>query len=359
MNTLKVPALRIKQGSNRYLYSAAINGKLISEIASISRVRRHDSLLDGYQRPEVSSHITEIKNYIDSENPLIPNAIVIAFDKTVTFDPITNGSDHGYLSIPYCNEQDIIPGFVVDGQQRSAALREAGNSDFVMPVSAFIASSVEEQREQFMLVNSTKPLPKGLLYELAPHTTTRLSSSLQKKKFPYEILERLNFDSDSPLCGKINTPTNPEGMIKDNSILKMIESSLSDGALYRFRDPATGRGDIDKMVDVLVNFWLAVRDTWEDQWGKKPRDSRLLHGVGILSLGALMDAIADRHYDHEIPSYDIFYFDLQKIVEYCKWDHGFWSFSQNDQRKWNDLQNTSKDIQLLLNYLVGRYLRSL
>lgn len=358
MNHLTVPALRIKQGSNRYLYSAAINGKLVSDIASISRVRRHDTLLNGYQRPEVSTHIAEIKNYIDSANPMIPNAIVIAFNETVTFESIADDSDHGYLHIPYCNEDDVIPGFVVDGQQRSAALREAENSDFTMPVSAFITSSPEEQREQFMLVNSTKPLPTGLLYELAPHTSARLPSRLQKKKFPYAILERLNFDSDSPFYGKINTPTNPDGTVKDNSILRMIENSLTDGALYRYRDSSNGRGDIDKMVDMLVNFWLAVKDTWGELWDKKPRDSRLLHGIGVLSLGALMDAIADRYYDQEVPSYDVFHSELQKISGYCKWDHGYWSFGEHDQRKWNDLQNTSKDIQLLLNHLIGLYMRA-
>lgn len=357
MITKPVPALRIRQGKNRYLYSAAISGKLISQIATISRVSRKQTLLDGYQRPEVASHITEIRNYIDSENPMIPNAIIIAFDDTVTFEPLAEGEGHGFLHIPYDLEAGVIPGFIVDGQQRAAALREAQNDDFMMPVSAFIAASHEEQREQFMLVNSTKPLPKGLLHELAPHTSARLPSALQKRKFPYQILERLNFDSNSPFMGRINTSTNPDGAVKDNSILKMVESSLTDGALYRFRDPVTGRGDIDKMVAVLLNFWLAVRDTWEGQWLKKPRDSRLLHGVGVLALGGVMDAIADRYDDDDVVSYDIFYRELQVITDVCKWDHGYWSFSDNDQRKWNDLQNTSKDIQLLLNYLVGRYLR--
>lgn len=70
MNTLKVPALRIRQGKDRFLYSAAIPGKQISQIALISRVSRQNTLLDGYQRPEVASHIAEIRNYIDSENPI-------------------------------------------------------------------------------------------------------------------------------------------------------------------------------------------------------------------------------------------------------------------------------------------------
>lgn len=44
-----------------------------------------------------------------------------------------------------------------------------------------------------MLVNSTKPLPKTLLYELAPHTHGRLPSDLQMRKFPSLLAQRLNF----------------------------------------------------------------------------------------------------------------------------------------------------------------------
>jgi len=358
MKSIRVPAIRIKQGNNRNLYSAAINGKQISSIAAISRVKRGDDAeLGGYQRPEVSNHINEIKNYIESENPMIPNAIVLAFDNRVQFESLEGSEDHGFLIVPITGEGELKPGFVVDGQQRTAALREAENEAFVMPVSAFITDSVEEQREQFMLVNSTKPLPKGLLYELAPHTSARLPSTLQKKKFPYEVLERLNFDNDSPFKGKILTSTNPDGTVKDNSILKMIETSLTDGVLYRFRDPATGRGDIDKMVDVLVNYWSAVADVWADQWDKKPRDSRMLHGVGVAALGGVMDAIADIHDEEMVTGFDTFYRELCKIETLCKWDHGYWDFGNDEKRKWNDLQNTSKDIQLLLNHLVGRYLK--
>ena len=48
-------------------------------------------------------------------------------------------------------------------------------------------------------------------------------------------MTRLNLDSDSPFRGAISTPTSPDGYIKDNSVLKMIENSLYDGALYQYR----------------------------------------------------------------------------------------------------------------------------
>jgi hypothetical protein len=91
----------------------------------------------------------------------------------------------------------------------------------------------------FILVNSAKPLPKGLIYELLPATVGTLPKPLQTRKFPAVLLRRLNGEVRSPLYRKIQTPTTPEGMIKDNSILEMLESSLSDGALYAFRDPDT------------------------------------------------------------------------------------------------------------------------
>src|SRR5260370_17428226 len=168
-------------------------------------------------------------------------------------------------------------------------------------VTAFITDSDEEQRAQFILVNSTKPLPKGLIYELLPSTTGTLPIPLQQRQFPAHLLYRLNYIFRSPLYRMIRTPTTPEGIIKDNSILKLLENSLSDGALYRFRDPLTGRGDEAEMLSLLMDFWSAVRDVFAEAWNQPPRRSRLMHGVGIVSLGFLMDAIFDGYTRNRIP----------------------------------------------------------
>ena len=49
-----------------------------------------------------------------------------------------------------------------------------------------------------------------------------------------------------------------DGYIKDNSVLKMIENSLYDGALYQYRDPEDGSGDVEQMVLHLNYFWTTV-----------------------------------------------------------------------------------------------------
>ena len=360
---LRLPALEVHQGDGRVLYSFAVDGKLLPSFAAISRIRRDgDAEVEGYQRPEVLSHIASIRRYLESEAPMIPNALVLAFDKRVQFEPLHGAPAIGYarpgtLVIPASSDpaDEDKPGWIVDGQQRSAAIRDARVDSFPVVVTAFITDSDEDQRSQFILVNSAKPLPKGLIYELLPATSGALPVALQARRFPAVLLARLNGLVRSPLYRKIRTPTTPEGIVKDNSILKMVENSLSDGALYSFRDPTTGEGDEEKMLELLMAFWTAVSDVFADAWDKPPRQSRLMHGVGIVSLGFIMDAIFDRYSRNRIPSMDDFAEDLRELREICRWTNGFWDFGPGTQRKWNELQNTTRDIQLLTNYLLYEY----
>jgi hypothetical protein len=204
-------------------------------------------------------------------------------------------------------------------------------------------------------VNSTKPLPKGLVYELLPVTEARLPSMLQKRRFPTFLLNRLNQDEDSPLRGLIRTPTMTTGVIKDNSLLKMLENSLSDGVLYRFRDPDGGAGDVEAMLVVLKDFWSAVETVFRSPWRMPPSRSRLMHGAGVVALGFVMDAIAERHRQGGTPSSEQFRADLEPLREVCRWTDGYWEFGPGVQRKWNEIQNTYKDIQMLANYLLVQY----
>jgi DGQHR domain-containing protein len=362
MNELKLPALEIVQGRNRTFYSFAVDGKQLSKFATVSRIRRDgDDLVAGYQRPEVFSHISEIRNYIESKDPLLPNAIVLAFDRRVKFVPAGGGlssfSRWGTLIIPLINGDDPKgkPGLIVDGQQRAAAIREARIESFPICATAFIASDDKEQREQFILVNSTKPLPKGLIYELLPTTEMKLPTILERRRFPAQLLSRLNSDSGSPLKGKIKTPTTPSGVVQDNSILKMLENSLSDGLLYRFRDSATNNPDVESMLGIVKSFWSAAASVFPKAWGLPPARSRLMHGAGIVAMGYLMDAIGERIRDLGAPHEEHFRQDLLPLVEVCRWTDGYWDFGPGVKRKWNEVQNTPKDIQMLTNYLMVQY----
>jgi DGQHR domain-containing protein len=362
-NALVVPAIEIVQGRGRKVFAFPVDGKLLPTFASVTRIARNESEgVTGYQRPEVISHISQIRKYLESASPMLPNAIVVAFDRSVYFKPVsaTVSAQHGRLGalhIPLAAEGEATPGLIVDGQQRSAALRDAALKRFPVFVVGFIAEDETEQREQFLLVNSTKPLPKGLLYELLPSLDAPLPEALARRRFPAALLERLNHDPDSPLRGMISTPTAPRGVVKDNSILRMLENSLTDGALFRFRSSTGATGDMDAMLSLLKHYWQAVSQVFPSAWGLPPKRSRLMHGAGIVTLGFLMDAIADQHRRTAVPGVRQFVAGLSLVADDCRWTDGFWDFGVGRHVKWCDLQNTASHIQLLTDFLLASYRR--
>jgi len=372
-----VPALRIQQSKGKTIYQFTVDGKQLPRFAAISRIRRDTNReVAGYQRPEALSHIASIRKYIESKSPMMPNSLVIAFKKPVKFTPVSGLKTEdavilGHLHIPALrsvDEEGDVIGWIVDGQQRSAAIRTARICKFPVPITAFVATTESEQREQFILVNSVKPLTKSLIYELLPATDALLPTGLARRRLSATVLDALNCDPKSPFFGKIQTPTNPEGTIKDNTVLRMLDHSILDGVLYNFRDPKTGDGDVKRMCSVVNNFFGAVRDLFPEDWERKPRHSRLVHGVGIVSMGFLMDEIAGSSRKGSIPSRSYFMKEVSLIAPYCHWSSGQWKLPDIDRRKknvskqttykyvtWNDLQNTSKDLGLLTSHILNLY----
>lgn len=354
---LRLPALQIRQGA-RAIYAFAVDGKRLHEFATVSRVHRDDDdALRGYQRPEVASHIRAIRRYLESDDAMLPNAIVLAFDERVRFVPakraaVVEYACAGELVIPIDPSlpDESKPAWLVDGQQRSAAIRDADLDSFPMAAVGFIAAAESEQRSQFILVNNTKPLPKGLIHELLPEASGHLPPRFERRRLPAYVMSRLNTDPDSPFRGLIATPTSPAGYIKDNSILKMIECSLYEGALYQYRNPVDGSGDHEAMLNHLKVFWTLVQQTWPLAWSLPPRKSRLTHGVGIQALGYVMDAMTEG-----IPASVLEDLAIDKALitlnPVVAWTDGVWSGIE-DGRRWNSLQNTPRDIRLVTNLLL-------
>jgi DGQHR domain-containing protein len=354
---LRVPAVATSQ-CGRALYCFVVDGKRVHDFAAVSRVRRSGGEIRGYQRPEVLAHVAGIRRYLEGGGPLLPGALVVAFDDSVRFEP-AGGAAHssgllGTLVIPLRNVEDK-PGFLVDGQQRAAALREARVGAFPVCVVGFVARDEAEQRQQFILVNSAKPLPRSLVYELLPVAGYELPVALARRKLPSLIAQRLNSDEDSPFRGLVSMPTNPDGVIQDNTVMRMVEHSLTDGALYAFRDRGTGAFDLEGALALLKDFWGAVARAFPEAWGKKPRLSRLSHGAGVAALGFIMDTSCERHRDEGVPGHRTFLNELLKIHPHCRWTGGEWDFGMGRVRRWNELQNVGRDARMLTRHLIDLY----
>ncbi len=352
MTNRRIPALAYRQG-DRTLFLFAAPPCVLGEVLTLSRLRREDGHLAGYQRPEVTAHIAEIATYVRQPHALLPNALVVAFDCRVTFEGDADGA--GVLVVPLTDEPAERSGWVVDGQQRLAALLDAGRNDFSVACVAFIATGMEEQRAQFVLVNNTRPLPRSLLYEMLPYTDAVLPAGLEAKRLPAQILEALNTDVGGPFYRRVQTATHPTGDLRDNSVLRMLQNSLSDGVLFRFRGARSGaaQADVDEMQRVLTVYWAAVARTFPEAWRLPPRQSRLTHGAGVIAMGYLMDTLADAG-ARGVLTPRACARALKRVAAHCAWTSGTWPFDDG-ARRWNEIQNTSQDIRRLTRHLLRTF----
>lgn len=349
MTVFRYKAVRARQSAGHDVFVFAAPSKDVLAFSEIERVgRKDDGQLRGFQRHQIASHIKEIRDYLARDDALLPNAVIVAFIDGAT---ITD-QGHGVVEV----EIDVTngkPGFVVDGQQRLTALSGIDKPGFEVFVSALVCKDYNELRQQFVLINNTRPLPKSLIYELLPNVEG-LPERFTARKFSAKVVDRLNFTKDSALFGEIRQHTNPAGMISDTAMQKLIMNSASDGAirqLYQFDDRE------DRAVQLVSEFFRAVRAVFGPEWtGMTPRLSRLRHGAGIVAMGFVMDLL---YSNNGASQHDQFETGLRLLQPSTAWTSGQWQLTAFDKRPWNGIQNTSSDIDLLTRYLVGTLKRAL
>src|SRR5690349_11446532 len=135
-------ALRVKQNDAHPVYLFALTAEQLQDIADISRLERTSGTLVGYQRGIAKQHVDNIA---------------------------------GKLTIPTPGTDGRKPAWIVDGQQRTTALANIKNQQFPVPIAAFIADTVDIQRDQFIRINSVHPLDKSLVTELLPEVSLSIS----------------------------------------------------------------------------------------------------------------------------------------------------------------------------------------
>lgn len=341
MSVFRFKAIRAQQAKGHDVFSFAATPEQVLAFSEIERIgRTEDGQLKGFQRHQVASHIKEIRDYLNRDDALLPNAVIVAFIDGVHVKDLGGGIVNVEI-----NTKKSKPGFVVDGQQRLTALSGIKKAGFQVFVSALVCKDYNELRQQFVLINNTRPLPKTLIYELLPNVEG-LPERFTSRKFSARVVDRLNFQAGSSLYGEIRQHTNPRGVISDTAMQRLVMNSTSDGAIRDF----IKEDDFEELsISLIDEFFKAVVDVFGPEWvGMVPRTSRLRHGAGIVAMGFVMELLYStegaRLKDEFIPA-------LRLLKPFTAWTSGTWELSQNDVRPWNGIQNTPSDIDLLANYL--------
>jgi len=342
MTTYKYKAVSAHQTNNHSVFSFAAKPTDVLNFAEIERVgRSEDGQLKGFQRHQISSHIKEIRDYLKRDDALLPNAVIVAFIDGVKIKSLGDGIVEVTISV-----KDNKPGFIVDGQQRLTALSGIDKPNFQVFVSALVCKDYNELRQQFILINNTRPLPKTLIYELLP-TVDGLPERFTVRSFAAKIVDKLNFTPGSYLFGEIRQHTNPVGVLSDTAMQKFIMNSASDGAL---REMIKEDNFEENAYHLINNFFGAVIRIYKPEWiGMVPRTSRLKHGAGLVALGYVMEIL---YSTNAATTVDEFAEGLELIKPFTAWTSGIWELDDNDKRPWNGVQNTPSDVYLLSKYLV-------
>jgi DGQHR domain-containing protein len=363
-------ALRIEQPYGTDLFLLTLSGNELLEVSGISRVSRDDDgKLIGYQRPEVKKHVREISEYLQSPGMILAHPIILSFNSSVRFTSSRGRKTSdglaiaGMLEIPLPGVEDVKPAWIVDGQQRALAISLCFRKDFAVPVCAFIADDVEIQRDQFLRINNSRPLPRGLVTELLPEVSTNLPANLAMKRIPAALCDLLNREDSSPFKGiirrsSLDASQKKKCVVTDTVLIKMLQESLTStsGCFFPYRNIATGECDHAMIWHLLVSYWTAVKETFPEAWGLAPTRSRLMHGVGIRTMGKLMDRIISSGHGMQSNAVNEFKRELALVAPYCRWTSGNWE--ELGGIRFDGLQNVPKHHSILANYLVRKYLET-
>ena len=368
---LRRPAIWLGQNDRYPIYLTSLTGEELLAVADISRLSRSNAgKLLGYQRPEVRRHVRDITEYLNGKDVVFPHSLILAFSSASVRFHAARGrrfadgkASAGVLEIPLPTNGGPKPAWIVDGQQRALAVSKSLRRDIPLPISAFAADSLELQRDQFLRVNNTKPLPRGLITELLPEVSTLLPPKLALRRVPAALSGILNSHPKSPFRGLIRRASTQSALRKvavvaDASIVSMIEVSLNSpsGCLFPYHNIATGETDFEGIQSVLFSYWSGVRKAFPEAWGRPAVQSRLMHGVGIKAMGRLMDRVMSALDPRPRGASERLEHELAKVSPHCHWTRGRWK--DLGDLAWNELQNVPRHVGMLSNLLIRTYLHT-
>jgi DGQHR domain-containing protein len=376
---------KLNDGSSRYQFTC--DGRIIR---SIARVDRLDALGEtGNQRQEIRAHVEKIAEGINAGTQ-VPNSILLVLKESQITESAGEDTPESiiilrplseWISVNLPNEADVAvqnfrnveidfpfrraafdeekSALLVDGQQRMAALSIVDIDDvpqFSLSVNA-VKADTEQAKRVFQVANSTVKISTEFSRALLA-TMSDAPVYLRKERDKALAVKKLAFElPDSPFLNLAQhpgvKPKGPRPPIAYNSLFQVVNV---------FHDSALPLNDADTLAGTVAKSFALVKQLWPDSWGKKPAESKLMHGAGLRAISTLISEklatyLPDHNGDLNDPE---IWSKLSESIERLKsrivWsDAESASASRAVQRIWRDeisgTQNTNQDIQALISFL--------
>ena len=275
---LRTHALRFHQKRpDVNLYSTVLPLRELLRRCRPDTYRYKDGL--GYQRPLLPSRVRQVSTYMREQEGVLPTSLLLCIRQPdhVTFDPIgaaDGGTESGMLTIP-----GGVTMWLVDGQHRIFGLERALTkdkaswlADYPLPVTIVDEIDAYGEMRYFHVINTRQ---KGVPTDVVDrHLLTMREAegpALLEREGERDYLrgrstklcDVLNSDPSSPWYGTIlmaGEKRRPNHLMRQHSIVTSLLPAVDDNFVGRLSDEDTGK--------LLLNYWCAIRDTWQSAFGE-------------------------------------------------------------------------------------------
>ena len=263
----------------------------------------------GIQRPLKPDRVTELKSYVNLKDASFPTGIIIA----VEADCASYDSEKKLMTLSNKMEAED-PGDriflrniarVIDGQHRIAGLEGFTGEIFDLPVIILVGMDIADQGHLFATVNlaQTKVSP-SLAYDLYDLAKSRSPQKTchniavafdQHEKSPFhKKIKRLGVRTSGRFNETLTQATFVRALIRylsDDPMgdrdqmmrgLKLQEAQSDVLDRLIFRNMFIKAEDL-RIMDVVWNFFEAVRERWPDRWANSGRGNVLIRTSGFRS----------------------------------------------------------------------------
>jgi DGQHR domain-containing protein len=311
--SFSIPVLRVSQPIGSF-FIGVIDCKRLCEITDFD-VRRLIKERDfekylGIQRPLDKSRVKEIREYVGTSDACFPTGVILSvraecakYDEQGRSLELSNHIDTEDPDRTILYRQIAK---VIDGQHRIEGLKESEGLQFDINISIFVDIDVAQEGYIFSTVNLAQTkVNRSLAYDLYD-----LAKAKSPQKFCHNAAVALDKGKDSALYHRIKRlgvategrfgETITQATFVDSLMRYISKNPMSDRDVYLkggtpskasteeskqliFRNMLIENRDLE-IVDVLWNYFHAVRARWSVAWDSSERGDMLSKTNGFRAL---------------------------------------------------------------------------